>query len=130
MAFSKYNTNRFKAEPPVKEGEVYDVEILSIGEKGDGIAKVQGFVIVVPGTKKGDKVKVKVNAVRGKVSFGEVVGASEGQPAEAGEEAGAGSQEESGDFEAGEGAGGEDEETEEEADAGEGNDEFEAEEGN
>ena len=60
MAFSKYNTNRFKAEPPVKEGEVYDVEILSIGEKGDGFAKVQGFVIVVPGTKKGDKVKVKV----------------------------------------------------------------------
>src|SRR3990167_6971557 len=110
MAFSKYNTNRFKAEPPVKEGDVYDVEILSIGEKGDGIAKVQGFVIIVPGTKKGDKVKVKVTAVRGKVSFGEVVGASEGQPAEAAESSESSESEESGDFEAGEGGSEEDDE--------------------
>ncbi len=115
MTFSKYNTTRFKAEPPVKEGQTYDVEILSIGEKGDGIAKVEGFVIVVPGTKKGDKIKVKVNAVRGKVSFGEVVGASEGN-SEAKEEATENADEESGDFEAGEGDGEttEEEEAEEE----------------
>lgn len=59
---------------PVKEGDTYDVEIEGIGDKGDGIAKVQGYVIVVPNVKKGDHVKVRVNAVRGKVSFGEVVG--------------------------------------------------------
>ncbi len=59
---------------PVKEGEIYDVEIEGIGEKGDGIAKISGYVIIVPNVKKGDRVKVKVNAVRGKVSFGEVVG--------------------------------------------------------
>ena len=110
MPFSKYNTDRFKADRPVKEGQTYDVEILSIGEKGDGIAKVEGFVIVVPGTKKGDKVKVKINAVRGKVSFGEVVGAAESTDDDKEEK---GSDEESGDFEAG--AGGEDEDEEEEA---------------
>ena len=71
---------------PVKEGDVYDVEIEGIGDKGDGIAKIQGYVIVVPNVKKGDKVKVKVNAVRGRVSFGEVIGQSEGAPAAAGEE--------------------------------------------
>ncbi len=59
---------------PVKEGDTYDVEIEGIGEKGDGIAKVNGYVIIVPGVKKGDMVKVRVNAVRGKVSFGEVIG--------------------------------------------------------
>src|SRR3989344_4737623 len=59
---------------PVKEGDTYDVEIEGIGEKGDGIAKIKGYVIIVPNVKKGDKVKVKVNAVRGKVSFGEVIG--------------------------------------------------------
>ena len=58
---------------PVKEGQEYDVTIEGIGEKGDGIAKIEGFVIVIPGTQKGQKVRVKVNAVRGKVSFGEVV---------------------------------------------------------
>ena len=56
------------------KGEIYDVEIEGIGEKGDGIAKIKGYVIIVPNVKKGDKVKVKVNAVRGKVSFGEVIG--------------------------------------------------------
>ncbi len=121
MVFSKYNTNRFKAEPPVKEGQTYDVEILSVGEKGDGIAKVEGFVIVVPGTKKGDKVKVRVNAVRGKVSFGEVVGQAEnvgGNAAEGATEEGA--DEESGDFEAGEGSDEEDAEEDEELNAGTG----------
>ncbi|MDP2666811.1 MAG: TRAM domain-containing protein [Candidatus Diapherotrites archaeon] len=58
---------------PVKEGDIYDVVIEGIGEKGDGIAKVQGFVIVVPNTQQGQHVKVRVTAVRGKVSFGEVI---------------------------------------------------------
>ena len=63
---------------PVKEGDTYDVEIEGIGEKGYGIAKIKGYVIIVPNVKKGDKVKVKVNAVRGKVSFGEVIGEASG----------------------------------------------------
>jgi len=61
---------------PVKEGETYDVTIEGIGEKGDGIAKIQGFVIVVPKTQQGQRVKVRITAVRGKVSFAEVVGES------------------------------------------------------
>src|SRR3989338_7983565 len=71
---------------PVKEGEIYDVEIEGIGEKGDGIAKIKGYVIIVPNVKKGDKVKVKVNAVRGKVSFGEVIGEASGADEEQKEE--------------------------------------------
>src|SRR3989344_6582793 len=68
---------------PVKEVQEYDVTIEGIGEKGDGIAKIEGFVIVVPGTQKGQKVRVKVNAVRGKVSFAEVVKTlGEGEEAE------------------------------------------------
>ncbi len=82
MGYSKYNTTRFQKDVPVKEGEIYDVEIEGMGEKGDGIAKVRGYVIIVPGVKKGDKVKIKVTAVRGRVSFGEVVGEAEEAPAE------------------------------------------------
>lgn len=77
----KMNDRRSRAGPiPVQEGEEYDVEIEGIGEKGDGIAKINGYVVIVPNVQKGDKVKVKVNAVRGKVSFGEVVGEATSDP--------------------------------------------------
>ena len=45
---------------PVNVGEELDVKIEAVGEKGDGIAKVKGFVLFVPGVKEGDEVKVKM----------------------------------------------------------------------
>jgi predicted RNA-binding protein with TRAM domain len=49
---------------PVKVGEQYDVTIEAISNRGDsGVAKIEGFVIFVPGTKVDDKVKVKINKV-------------------------------------------------------------------
>lgn len=61
---------------PVKTGEEIEVKIEAVGEKGDGIAKVKGFVIFVPNTKQGDTVKVRITKVLRKVAFAEVVGAS------------------------------------------------------
>ncbi|MCE8424419.1 MAG: TRAM domain-containing protein [Candidatus Methanoperedens sp.] len=58
---------------PVKAGETYDVQIDSLAKQGDGIAKVEGFVIFVPQTKVGDKVRIKVNKVLRKFAFGEKV---------------------------------------------------------
>ncbi len=58
---------------PVTVGEIYDVSIDDIAKKGDGIARVEGFVIFVPQTKVGDKVKIKVNKVMQKFAFGEKV---------------------------------------------------------
>ncbi|MDD1745854.1 MAG: TRAM domain-containing protein [Candidatus Methanoperedens sp.] len=58
---------------PVIAGETYDVSIEGIAKQGDGIAKVEGFVIFVPGTKVGDKVKIKVDKVMRKFAFGEKV---------------------------------------------------------
>ena len=72
-----FGRDKFSRRPrkpiPVKEGEEYEVIVEGIGAKGDGIARYNGYVIVVPGVEKGDKVKVKVDAVRGKVSFGTVL---------------------------------------------------------
>ena len=48
---------------PVKAGETYDVEIQSVGGKGDGIARVKGFVLFVANTKKGEYVKIKINTL-------------------------------------------------------------------
>ncbi len=59
---------------PVQVGEEIDVKIEAVGEKGDGIAKIKGFVIFVPNVKAGDEVKIKITKVLRKVGFGEVVG--------------------------------------------------------
>jgi len=60
-------------QPPVKVDETFDVVIGNIGEKGDGIVKVKGFVIFVPDVKEREHVKIKVTKVLAKVGFGEVV---------------------------------------------------------
>ena len=70
--------------PPVQVGEELDVKIEAVGEKGDGIAKKDGFVLFIPGVKEGDEVRVKVTKVLRKVGFAEVVG--EGAPAAPAEE--------------------------------------------
>ena len=58
---------------PVEEGEVYDVTIQDVARQGDGIARIEGFVIFVPGTKVGDEVQIKVERVLPKFAFGSLV---------------------------------------------------------
>jgi len=48
---------------PVKVGEEYDVVIESVGSRGDGIARIQGFIVFVPGSKVGDHLHVKIESV-------------------------------------------------------------------
>ena len=73
---------------PVRIGDEFDVKIEAVGEKGDGIAKKDGFVLFVPNTKEGDEVKIKVTKVLRRVGFAEVVreGGSEGSSEEAPQE--------------------------------------------
>lgn len=58
---------------PVTAGENYEVSIDDLAREGDGIARVEGFVIFVPGTKVGDKVTIKVNKVMRKFAVAEKV---------------------------------------------------------
>jgi predicted RNA-binding protein with TRAM domain len=57
----------------VREGEEYDVVIEAVGRKGDGIAKIENFIVFVPGTKAGDHVKVKIASVGGSFATASVV---------------------------------------------------------
>lgn len=66
-----------KSFPPVNVGDVIDVRIEAVGAKGDGIARVRGFILFVPNTKEGDEVRVKVNRVLNKVGFAEIASSSE-----------------------------------------------------
>ncbi|MBI2131062.1 TRAM domain-containing protein [Candidatus Woesearchaeota archaeon] len=84
---------------PVKVGDELDVTIEAVGEKGDGVAKKDGFVLFVPGTKQGDTVRIKVTRVLRKVGFAEVVGEAGQAPAsEEGQSQEEGSQEEQQEF--------------------------------
>jgi predicted RNA-binding protein with TRAM domain len=61
------------AMAPVEEGKVYEAKIEDIGREGDGLARIQNFVVFVPGTKVGDQVKVRITRVHRRMAFGEVV---------------------------------------------------------
>jgi predicted RNA-binding protein with TRAM domain len=67
---AEFGERRF--QKPVKEGETYTVKIEGKGEKGDGIAKVEGFIVFVPGTEPGQEVKIRITRVLRKFAFGEV----------------------------------------------------------
>ncbi|MBS3782292.1 MAG: TRAM domain-containing protein [Candidatus Thermoplasmatota archaeon] len=58
--------------PPVEEGETYEVKIEDIGKEGDGVAKIDDFVIFVPDTDVGDEVEIKITRVLRTLAFGEV----------------------------------------------------------
>ena len=62
-----------RAVPALTVGNVYEVMIQDIGSKGDGIAKVDKFVIYVPGTAKGSVVKVKIENIHGNTAFARLV---------------------------------------------------------
>jgi len=61
-------------DPPVDEGEVRDVTIESVGDQGDGIAKVErGYVVIVPDARPGDQPTVEIEQVKENVAFARVI---------------------------------------------------------
>ncbi len=61
-------------EPPVDEGERRTVTIESVGDQGDGIAKVErGYVVIVPGARPGDEPTIEIEQVKENVAFASVV---------------------------------------------------------
>ncbi len=57
-------------EPPVSIGQKLELEVVDIGEKGDKIVKIQGYVIFVPTDKEiGHMVSVEIIRALPKVGF-------------------------------------------------------------
>ncbi|MCU4799268.1 TRAM domain-containing protein [Halobacteria archaeon HArc-gm2] len=68
------NGSRAHQGPPVDEGERRTVDIEDIGEKGDGIARVErGYVVIVPDTEQGERVTIEITDVKENLGFAEVV---------------------------------------------------------
>jgi predicted RNA-binding protein with TRAM domain len=62
----------FQAKP-VKVGDELDVTIADTSRRGDGLTRVQGFVIFVPNTKQGDAVRIRITQIRPSYGIGQVV---------------------------------------------------------
>jgi predicted RNA-binding protein with TRAM domain len=80
---------------PVKVGEEFDVKIESMSKRGDaGVAKVEGLVIFVAGTKVGDNVRIRITKVGRGYATADIAGqpgstgqaGSTGQPGSTGQE--------------------------------------------
>ena len=71
-----YNSNNRNSSfaKPVEAGKEYNVKITEISRRGDGIAKVQGFVVFVKNGKIGEEnVKIKINSVGDRFATAETV---------------------------------------------------------
>ena len=61
----------FEIPKPVKEGDVIELTIESESRRGDGVSKLDGFIVFVKDGKKGETVKVKIISVGRTHAIGE-----------------------------------------------------------
>jgi predicted RNA-binding protein with TRAM domain len=73
-AATEPSPERGHPKPPVEEGETRTVDIEDIGDQGDGITRVErGFVVIVPDTEQGERVRIEIADVQETVAFADVV---------------------------------------------------------
>lgn len=64
-----YLIGKGRLTAPVRAGEELTVEIVDVGDEGDGIARVEGFTLFVPGSEVGERRAVRVTEVRPRYGF-------------------------------------------------------------
>ena len=62
---------------PVKQGDVHTVTIMDKGAKGDGVTRINGFVVIVPGAKVGATVQIEITRVTPKMAFAKLKGSKD-----------------------------------------------------
>jgi len=58
---------------PVELGEELEVNITDLNPKGEGMTKIQGYVIHVPDAKPGNRVKIKITQIGEKAANAEII---------------------------------------------------------
>jgi predicted RNA-binding protein with TRAM domain len=66
-------TGGFDRPAPVEMGKEYEADIIELSRRGDGIAKIQGFVVFVPNTQPGNHVKFRITRVARRFATAEVI---------------------------------------------------------
>ena|SRR5919197_687455 len=74
----RFGGSRFGGLKPVETGKEYDVQVTEISRKGDGVARVQGFIIFVKGGRVGQKTRVRVTHVGDRFATAETISGGSG----------------------------------------------------
>lgn len=69
----RFSRGGFDRPKPVEVGKEYDVDVTETSRRGDGIARIQGFVVFVSNAKAGDHVKIRITDVRQRFASAVVV---------------------------------------------------------
>jgi predicted RNA-binding protein with TRAM domain len=80
MSYGGFRRNDSFGPKPVETGKEYDVQITEISRKGDGIARIQGFVIFVKNGKVGQNAKIRVLQVGNRFATAEIVNGAQSSP--------------------------------------------------
>jgi len=64
-----YLVCRNRLTAPVRAGDELDVEIVDTGAEGDGIARIDGFTVFVPGAAEGETLRVEIDEVKPRFGF-------------------------------------------------------------
>ncbi|MDR2866332.1 MAG: translation initiation factor IF-2 subunit beta [Methanomassiliicoccaceae archaeon] len=65
-------STRSDTSSELRAGDIIEILIHDVGKKGDGVGKYQNYLVVVPGTAKGTRAKVKITNMSGTTAFGTV----------------------------------------------------------
>jgi 23S rRNA (uridine2552-2'-O)-methyltransferase len=66
-----YLVGKGRVTAPVSTGEELEVDVEDVGDEGDGVAKVDGYTLFVPGADAGETVAVRVTDVKPRFGFAE-----------------------------------------------------------
>lgn len=67
----KYKVKKSPSPSPVEVGDELEVNIIDKSPSGDGRSEIRGYTIVVPKTKPGERVTVRITSVGKKTATGE-----------------------------------------------------------
>ncbi|HET9357265.1 MAG TPA: TRAM domain-containing protein [Nitrososphaeraceae archaeon] len=73
MSDGGFRRNDSFGPKPVETGKEYDVQITEISRKGEGIARIQGFVIFVKDGKVGQNAKIRITQVGNRFATAEII---------------------------------------------------------
>ena len=62
-----------RVDAPIEEGEVFEAEIIDEGEEGDGIVRVDGYVLFIGDADVGETIEVRVTELKPRFGFAERV---------------------------------------------------------
>ncbi|MEX2104344.1 MAG: 23S rRNA (uracil(1939)-C(5))-methyltransferase RlmD [Bacilli bacterium] len=62
-----------KLQPPVVKNQQVELDIHGLGHDGEGVGRVEGFTIFIPGALPGERVKAKVLNVKKQFGFGKLL---------------------------------------------------------